>query len=65
MTDGGPADASLVYGLYIYRMAFQYFEMGYASALAWVLFIVIMAITAFQFTLGQRWVYYEGGRKEG
>lgn len=65
MTDGGPADASLVYGLYIYRMAFQYFEMGYASALAWVLFIVIMAITALQFTLGQRWVYYEGGRREG
>lgn len=65
MTNGGPADASLVYGLYIYRTAFQYFDMGYASALAWVLFAVIMVITAVQFTLGQRWVYYEGGRKEG
>jgi multiple sugar transport system permease protein len=61
MTDGGPANASLVYGLYIYRNAFQYFDMGYASALAWILFIVIMIITAIQFRLAQRWVYYEGG----
>ncbi len=60
MTNGGPANASLVYGLYIYREAFQLFNMGYASALAWVLFILIILITLAQFALAQRWVYYEG-----
>ncbi len=63
MTNGGPANATLVYGLYLYRTAFQFFEMGYASAMAWVLFIVIMLITAIQFRLASRWVYYEGGLK--
>jgi multiple sugar transport system permease protein len=60
MTDGGPANASLVYGLYIYRTAFSYFQMGYASAQAWVLFVVIMVITLIQLWLARRWVYYEG-----
>lgn len=63
MTNGGPANATLVYGLYIYRNAFQFFRMGYASALSWVLFIVIIAITIFQFVLSRRWVYYEGDLK--
>ncbi len=63
MTNGGPANSTLVYGLYLYRTAFQYFEMGYASAMAWVLFIIIMLITALQFRLASRWVYYEGGLK--
>ncbi|GLV61075.1 spermidine/putrescine ABC transporter permease [Dictyobacter sp. S3.2.2.5] len=60
MTNGGPANGSLVYGLYIYREAFQYFDMGYASALAWVLFILIMLITMIQLGLARRWVHYEG-----
>jgi len=60
MTNGGPANASLVYGLYLYRNAFQNFDMGYASAMAWVLFVVIITITAIQFRLAQRWVHYEG-----
>lgn len=60
MTNGGPANATLVYGLYIYRNAFQFFKMGYASALSWVLFVVIIAITIGQFVLARRWVYYEG-----
>ena len=60
-TPGGPANSTLVYGLYLYRNAFQNFEMGYASAMAWVLFLVIMLITAIQFRLAQRWVFYEGG----
>lgn len=63
MTDGGPANASLVYGLYLYRNAFRFFQMGYASALSWVLFIVIIGVTAFQFWLSKRWVYYEGDLK--
>jgi multiple sugar transport system permease protein len=61
MTNGGPANSTLVYGLYLFRNAFQYFEMGYASAMAWVLFAVIMIITAVQFLVAKRWVYYEGG----
>jgi multiple sugar transport system permease protein len=60
MTNGGPANASLVYGLYIYRQAFQYFNMGYASALAWILFALIIIITFVQFALARRWVHYEG-----
>lgn len=61
MTDGGPANASLVYGLYIYRTAFTFMQMGYASAQAWVLFVLIMMITLIQLVLSRRWVYYEGG----
>lgn len=60
MTNGGPANATLMYGLYIYRNAFVYFSMGYASALAWVLLTVIILITALQFYLAKYWVFYEG-----
>ena len=45
LTDGGPQNATLFYTLYIYRNAFRYFEMGYAAALAWVLFFIILALT--------------------
>jgi len=64
MTDGGPANATLVYGLYLYRNAFKFFQMGYASALAWVLLVVIMLITAAQFYLAKYWVFYEGDLKQ-
>jgi multiple sugar transport system permease protein len=63
MTNGGPANATLVYGLYLYRNAFQFFQMGYASALAWVLLLVIMLITAAQFFFAKYWVFYEGDLK--
>jgi multiple sugar transport system permease protein len=63
MTNGGPANATLMYGLYIYRNAFQFFKMGYASALAWVLLIVIIVITVLQFRLARYWVFYEGDLK--
>ncbi|RIJ77283.1 sugar ABC transporter permease [Nakamurella silvestris] len=59
MTDGGPSNSTLLYGLYIYRQAFQYFDMGYASALAVGLFGIIMLITAVQFLFARRWVHYE------
>jgi multiple sugar transport system permease protein len=62
LTAGGPADASLFYALYLYQQAFTYFRMGYASAMAWVLFIIIMVVTLAQIKLGQRWVYYEAVR---
>jgi multiple sugar transport system permease protein len=60
MTEGGPADSTLFYVLYLYRYAFDYFKMGYASAMAWFLFIVIVALTFIQFRLSLRWVYYGG-----
>ena len=59
MTDGGPANSTLVLGLYLYRNAFTFFDLGYASAIAWVLLVVIMAITALQFVAARYWVYYE------
>lgn len=60
MTEGGPNDASLFYVLYMYQNAFEYFRMGYASALAWVLFIVLAISTFILFRTSHRWVYYEG-----
>ncbi len=58
-TNGGPVNATLFYVLYLYRMAFQSFWMGYASALAWVLFVIILVFTLIQWRLSQRWVFYE------
>ena len=61
MTQGGPNNASLLYVLYLYRKAFQEYEMGYASALAWIFFVIIAAISFFILRTSKRWVYYEGG----
>jgi len=58
MTAGGPKNATEFYSIYLYRNAFQYFKMGYASALAWVLFIVIVIFTIMVFRSSARWVYY-------
>lgn len=60
MTGGGPANSTLFYLLYLYRNAFNWFEMGYASALAWLLFIIILVLTIILWTTSARWVYYEG-----
>jgi multiple sugar transport system permease protein len=62
-TGGGPVYATLIYVVYIYFRAFQDFKMGYAAALAWVLFLIIMVMTAIQFLLARRWVYYEGSER--
>jgi len=59
MTSGGPQNATLFSVLFIYRNAFEYFKMGYASLLAWVLCIIILLFTFVQFKLGNSWVYYE------
>jgi len=64
MTGGGPANATLFYLLYLYRNAFNWFEMGYASALAWLLFIIILILTVILWTTSARWVYYEGEEKK-
>ena len=60
MTSGGPANATLFYLLYLYKNAFNWFEMGYASALAWLLFIVVLIMTITLWITSARWVYYEG-----
>ncbi|UBU10416.1 carbohydrate ABC transporter permease [Nonomuraea gerenzanensis] len=54
-------DAALFYAIYLFQQAFEFLHMGYASALAWLLFIVIMAITGVQFLVTRRFVHYEGG----
>jgi multiple sugar transport system permease protein len=59
MTQGGPENSTLFSVLYIYRQGFVNFNMGYASALAWEFFIIIMGFTIAQFYISKRWVYYE------
>jgi multiple sugar transport system permease protein len=59
-TDGGPLDATLFYVLYLYRQAFQFFNMGYASAMAWFLFVIIFILTMLIVRSSNWWVYYEG-----
>jgi multiple sugar transport system permease protein len=60
MTQGGPNNGSLFLVLYLYRNAFGYFKMGYASAVAWVLLAIIMIFTLLVFRSSAVWVYYEG-----
>jgi multiple sugar transport system permease protein len=56
---GGPVDSTLFYTLYLYQEAFAYFRMGYASALAWVLVVIIALFTAFSFLTARYWVHYD------
>ena len=59
MTGGGPAYRTLFYTLYLFYQAFYDFRTGYASALAWVLFLIVLVLTLFQLWLARKWVYYE------
>jgi multiple sugar transport system permease protein len=59
VTGGGPMDTTLFYALYLYRRAFESFQMGYASAMAWVLLLVVAAFTALLFKSSGYWVFYE------
>ena len=63
MTRGGPNHATHFYMLYTYRNAFEYFRMGYASALAWVLFLIILVLTLLVVRSSSFWVYYEAQRR--
>ena len=62
MTQGGPLNSTLFYVLYLYRHGFVWLNMGYASALAWVLFFIILALTMTVFRSSPFWVYYEAKR---
>lgn len=61
--EGGPLDNTLLYSLYLYRRAFSFYEMGYASAMAWVMLLIIGVITIVMFKTSTMWVHYE--TKEG
>jgi multiple sugar transport system permease protein len=61
ITQGGPMQSTEVYSIYLYQSAFQFLKMGYAAALAWVLFVVIALFTFITFRSSARWVYYAGG----
>lgn len=63
MTQGGPGTASYMLVYYLFISAFNYLKMGYASAMAWILFAIIMALTLLQLWGSKRWVYYEGGER--
>ncbi len=60
MTQGGPVDSTRVYALYLYDNAFRFFRMGYASAMAWMLFIVVVILTVIIFKSSARRIYYAG-----
>jgi multiple sugar transport system permease protein len=59
MTQGGPNDSTLFYAFALFNNAFRYMKMGYASAMAWVLFAIVFALTVVQLRLSKRWVHYE------
>ena len=61
ITEGGPNNASLFYVYNLWRQAFKYMDMGKASAMAWILFVVVMLLTVIVFKSSKKWVYYEGG----
>lgn len=57
ITQGGPGDSTVILSLFVYRTAFTYYELGYASAIAWVLFMIVLLITAVQWFGQKKWVY--------
>ncbi|HYE06802.1 MAG TPA: sugar ABC transporter permease [Planctomycetota bacterium] len=59
MTQGGPEDSTLFYALYLFYRAWRYLDMGYASAMAWVLFVVVVTVTGALFATQRRWVHYD------
>src|SRR5690606_35997643 len=63
ITGGGPGNATKTIALYLFPNGFSYLKMGYASAMAWVLFAIVLVLTLIQLRLGRSWVYYEGDIK--
>ena len=63
ITGGGPLKSTYLLPLYIYDEAFKNFNMGYASAIAWVLFLIIMVLTVVAFWSSRKWVYYAGDKR--
>lgn len=61
-TGGGPANSTMFYVFHLYNNAFKFFRMGYASAMAWLIFVIILVFTLIQFVVARRLVYYEDSR---
>ncbi len=61
MTNGGPLYSTLFYVYYLYQNAFAFLNMGYAAALAWVLFTIVLVLTVIVLRTSDRWVFYQGG----
>ncbi len=59
MTQGGPRDSTISISMFLYQQGFRFFKMGYASAVAWILFLLTFMVTAFNWTIRRRWVYQE------
>jgi len=60
---GGPLDGTLLYSLYLFKQGFEYFNMGYASAMAWVMLLIVAALTGIIFWTSKYWVHYESEGK--
>lgn len=63
MTEGGPLNSTLFYNLYLYQKAYKEYQMGYASAMAWIMFIIIMILTMLVIKSSSFWVYYQNDDK--
>jgi multiple sugar transport system permease protein len=63
VTEGGPNNATMTIVLFLYRQAFQLFQFGYASAVAWVLFLIILVFTLILISTSKHWVHYQGGER--
>jgi len=61
MNSSAASSAGLFYNIYLFQQAFKFLHMGYASAMAWLLFVIILILTVIQLRVSRRWVYYEGG----
>ncbi|MEH7352325.1 sugar ABC transporter permease [Neobacillus drentensis] len=59
LTGGGPLQSTYFYAMYVYENAFKYFKMGYSSANAWIMFLIVLALTLLVFKSSSTWVYYE------
>ena len=60
MTAGGPVNSTLFYAYHLFNNAFRYLQMGYAAAMAWFLFLIVVTLTAIQMKVSKKWVHYEG-----
>lgn len=59
MTNGGPEDSTLFYSVYLFNRAFAFLDMGYASAMAWIMFVIVLTMTLILMKTHRRWVHYE------
>ncbi|WP_441894468.1 carbohydrate ABC transporter permease [Paenibacillus sp. YAF4_2] len=66
ITNGGPINSTYMYALFLYDKAFKHYQMGYASALAWILLVIVALMTAINFLVSRYWVFYEtdGGKQK-